>query len=160
MLQSDRSVARNPATGRYFEADLYLPSEKIAIEFNGFRYHATNGVFPKDRLYHQRKSEAFLKEGVRLYQFWEDEPDEEIKEWLTAVLENEVPREGDQFDRDKYPDPSLFVSRVVSEPPTCIRFVHTRQVINGKVIMRGRHKEIPEDAEYWECWQSGWWRLG
>lgn len=157
--QSDRTIARNPDTGRYFEADLYLPDEKIAIEFNGFRYHATNGVFPKDRFYHQRKSEAFLKEGVSLYQFWEDETDEDIKEWLTFVLESRVPLEGKMFDRDKYPDPSLFERKVVSVAPSCIRFVHTKQIVGDIMVQRGRHEQTPDGTKHWECWQSGWWRL-
>lgn len=56
------------------EVDLYLPSLKIGIEFNGFWFHSSAASSPhcKPRTYHKDKSDLALSCGVRLYHFWED----------------------------------------------------------------------------------------
>lgn len=56
------------------EVDLYLPSLRIGIEFNGFWFHssAASSSHCKPRTYHRDKSDLALSRGVRLYHFWED----------------------------------------------------------------------------------------
>lgn len=54
------------------EIDVYIPSKKIAIEFDGLYYHAeVSGN--KDKLYHLWKTENALSKGIRLVHIFEDE---------------------------------------------------------------------------------------
>ena len=55
---------------RFSEVDIYLPKEKIAIEYNGLYWH---GEFYKDKKYHSDKTKYLLDKGIRLYHIWEDE---------------------------------------------------------------------------------------
>lgn len=53
------------------EIDIYVPSLKIGIEFNGLYSHSTK--FKKDVWYHQKKSDDAGAAGVRLIHIWSDE---------------------------------------------------------------------------------------
>lgn len=67
------------------ELDLYIPSKRVAIEFNGLYWHSdkvglkNNNTIPdikdreKARLRHLQKTEACEKEGVRLIHIFEDD---------------------------------------------------------------------------------------
>jgi hypothetical protein len=52
------------------ELDIYLPSENIAIEFNGVYWHSH--LF-KDKKYHQQKALKCMEIGINLIQIWEDD---------------------------------------------------------------------------------------
>lgn len=74
---------RNLLKGK--ELDIYVPSKKVAIEFNGLYWHSdkvglkNNGDVPlikdreKARLRHLQKTEMCEKEGVRLIHIFEDD---------------------------------------------------------------------------------------
>ncbi len=53
------------------ELDIYIPSKKVAIEFDGLHFHATQ--FGKDSVYHLNKTLACEEKGVRLIHIFEDE---------------------------------------------------------------------------------------
>jgi very-short-patch-repair endonuclease len=53
------------------EVDIYVPSKKVAIEYNGLYWHSE--VKGKDRNYHYNKWLACQKEGIQLIQIWEDD---------------------------------------------------------------------------------------
>lgn len=53
------------------ELDIYIPSEKLAIEYCGLYWHGE--LSGKDRLYHQRKMELCADRGIRLITIFEDE---------------------------------------------------------------------------------------
>ena len=53
-----------------FEIDIYIPSKKIAIEYNGIYWHSSAH---KDKLYHLRKLEKCNSLGIKLVQVFEDE---------------------------------------------------------------------------------------
>lgn len=53
------------------ELDVYVPSAKVGIEFNGVYWHSEK--FKVDRLYHQKKFEVAKAAGVQLIQIWEDD---------------------------------------------------------------------------------------
>lgn len=53
------------------ELDIYVPSKKVAFEFNGLRWHCEK--FNKDRMYHLTKKEVCKKKGITLYHIFEDE---------------------------------------------------------------------------------------
>jgi uncharacterized Zn-finger protein len=52
------------------EVDIYIPSKRIAIEFNGLYWHSNAHV---ENTYHYEKLTNCKKQGVRLIQIWEDE---------------------------------------------------------------------------------------
>ena len=53
------------------EIDIYIPSLKLGIEYNGLRWHSEE--FGKDHRYHLDKLNECNKQGVRLIQIFEDE---------------------------------------------------------------------------------------
>jgi hypothetical protein len=62
--ENDRSVLNGK------ELDIYIPSKKIAIEFNGLYWHSE--LF-KDKNYHLDKTELCEKEEIQLIHIFEDE---------------------------------------------------------------------------------------
>ena len=72
------------------EVDIYLPEDKIAIEFDGLYYHSeiTGG---KSRSYHLNKTSECDKLGIRLIHIFEDEwrkKSEIVKSKLKSILGN------------------------------------------------------------------------
>lgn len=63
IIRSDRETLLNR------ELDIYIPSKKIAIEYNGTRFHSEE--FKKDKKAHLKKTEACAKLGIRLIHVWE-----------------------------------------------------------------------------------------
>ena len=53
------------------EIDIYIPSLKIAIEYNGLLWHSQK--YNKDKNYHLNKTESCKKQGIKLIQIFEDE---------------------------------------------------------------------------------------
>lgn len=71
------------------ELDIYIPEKHLAIEFNGDYWHST--VF-KDGKYHQEKTIACAKQGVRLIHIFEHEyihNEEKIKSFLKNIILND-----------------------------------------------------------------------
>jgi hypothetical protein len=64
---NDKSVLRGT---KFMEVDIYIPDEKIAIEFNGLYWHSE--LF-KNKNYHQEKTRILLERGIMLYHVWEDD---------------------------------------------------------------------------------------
>ena len=56
------------------EIDIYVPSLKFGIEYNGLHWHTEE--FGKDRFFHLRKTEDALSKGISLIQIFEDEWEE------------------------------------------------------------------------------------
>lgn len=54
-----------------YELDLYFPDKKIAIEYNGIRWHSEK--FREDKNYHLMKTEMCEEKGVKLIHIFEDE---------------------------------------------------------------------------------------
>lgn len=63
IIRSDRQTLINR------ELDIYIPSKKIAIEYNGSRFHSEE--FKKDKRVHLKKTEACSELGIRLVHIWE-----------------------------------------------------------------------------------------
>jgi hypothetical protein len=55
---------------RFFEADIYIPSKNLAIEYNGVYWHSSDH---KSSDYHLKKREYFESQGIQLLQFYETE---------------------------------------------------------------------------------------
>lgn len=69
VVRNDRTVLGD------LELDIYVPSRKVAIEFDGLRWHSEE--FGKDRHYHINKTERCNAVGIGLIHIFEDE-------WLKA----------------------------------------------------------------------------
>ena len=54
-----------------YELDIYVPSKKIAIEYDGLIWHSEK--FGKDKNYHLMKTELCEKQGIRLIHIFENE---------------------------------------------------------------------------------------
>ena len=54
-----------------YELDIYIPSLKFAIEYNGLRWHSEK--YGKDKKYHLNKLNFCKNKGVKLLQIFEDE---------------------------------------------------------------------------------------
>lgn len=61
--------ARNIIQGG-LELDIYIPSRRLALEFNGIYWHSS--LKNHNKFYHLNKSEACAKKGIRLIHIWED----------------------------------------------------------------------------------------
>ena len=66
IIRRDRTVLSDNK-----ELDIYIPKLKIAIEYNGLRWHSEE--FNKDKNYHLNKLEECSKNGIKLIQIFEDE---------------------------------------------------------------------------------------
>lgn len=53
------------------ELDIYIPSYKIAVEYNGLYWHSNK--YKEDKNYHLKKTELCENHGIRLIQIFEDE---------------------------------------------------------------------------------------
>lgn len=62
VIEKDRSLG--------FELDIFIPSSKIAIEYNGLYWHSE---LYKNNTYHLNKTDICSQNGIRLIHIWEDE---------------------------------------------------------------------------------------
>lgn len=81
------------------ELDIYIPSKRIAIEFNGNYWHSS---LKKDKFYHQTKTKLCEEKGIQLIQIFEYEWDknkDEILSYLRRLILEE-----NQFINEKTND--------------------------------------------------------
>jgi len=71
----NRSEIVNPETNRNLELDVYIPSKKFGIEYNGLMFHSE--LYQKDKNRHKKKAAACRDAGIRLLAMFEDEWDDE-----------------------------------------------------------------------------------
>lgn len=72
-----------------YELDIYVPSKKIAFEFNGILWHSLENEKPID--YHLNKTIRCENVGVKLIHIWEDEwnnNQNNVKEFIKNILNN------------------------------------------------------------------------
>lgn len=65
VLANDRKVLNGQ------ELDIYLPEQKLAIEFNGLYWHSEDAG--KGKWYHRSKWAGCKEQGIQLIQIWEDD---------------------------------------------------------------------------------------
>ena len=73
-------------SGRQMEYDIYLPKYSVAIELNGQYFHSVSGDYAKYERYHADKTDYSLKEGIKLYHFWEYSPVDVVKSVILSKL--------------------------------------------------------------------------
>lgn len=69
-----------------YELDIFLPEYNLGIEYNGLWWHSE---LYKPKNYHAKKSNYFMKKGIRVIHLWEDEwtkNPQQIKAYLTHQL--------------------------------------------------------------------------
>ena len=71
IIQRVNPQQRNRGLVENKEIDIYVPSIKLGIEYNGLRWHSE--IFGKDRSYHINKLNECNKQGIKLVQIFEDE---------------------------------------------------------------------------------------
>lgn len=64
-VENDRTIL-----GKGYELDIYLPSKKLAFEFDGLYWHSE---LYKENNYHLRKTDECEKHGIQLIHIFEDE---------------------------------------------------------------------------------------
>lgn len=80
-VQSERNIIKG-------EIDIYIPSKKVAIEFNGTYYHSE--LF-RDKEYHYNKSMECEEKGIRLIHIWEYEwNNERQRPILINIIKNSL----------------------------------------------------------------------
>ena len=73
------------------QLDIYIPSKKIAIEFNGTYYHSIEHGNPLD--YHLNKTKMCEEKGIKLIHIWEDEwygKKEDIKKFILDMINDSI----------------------------------------------------------------------
>ena len=83
-LVRNKRILRNVKILNSFEVDIYIPSIKIGIEFNGNYWHSTD---IKAIDYHQKKSLLAEQKGIMLIHVYEYELDNNIEQ-LTSYFKN------------------------------------------------------------------------
>jgi len=73
ILNNYVGLIKNPKTNRPLELDIYFPSKKIAVEFNGLYWHSELILNEDAPTYHVIKWNQCKKEGIQLFQIFEDE---------------------------------------------------------------------------------------
>jgi hypothetical protein len=69
-----------------YELDIYLPEQKIAIEFNGIYWHSE---LHKNKKYHKEKLDKTNNLGIQLIQIWEDDWNEK-KQIVKSILRSKI----------------------------------------------------------------------
>ena len=71
IVGKEKVVKRDKKVLNGKELDILIPPKKIAIEYNGLKWHSEE--FRKDRQYHLSKTKGCKAKGIRLIQIFEDE---------------------------------------------------------------------------------------
>jgi hypothetical protein len=87
ILPSEVAILGNRKILQGLELDIYIPSRKVAIEYNGIYWHSE--ISGRSNTYHHNKWKACKDKGIQLIQIWEDEWNrnpEQIKRMLAHKL--------------------------------------------------------------------------
>lgn len=69
-----------------YELDIYVPSKKIAFEYNGLYWHSINRGGSKKKTYHKDKQEYYLRKGIKVYYLWDFQSKEECEKIISDIL--------------------------------------------------------------------------
>lgn len=86
---SEDSIQRERTVITPYEIDVYIPSKKIAIEYNGLAWHSEKFKHYEAKTYHLMKTNLCNEKGIRLIHIFEDEwleKKEIVKSMLTHIL--------------------------------------------------------------------------
>lgn len=81
---SDAEMSSRSVLPSGSEIDIYVPSKKVGIEFNGVYWHSEKF---RDKKYHQEKSLESMSQEIQLIHIWEDDWKDPIKK---EILKNKI----------------------------------------------------------------------
>jgi len=112
-----------------YELDIYVPDEKLAIEYNGTYWHSEQ--FKSDSYYHQRKTLMCIDKGIRLIHIFEYEwlDDDKRSKILNLIIEKD---KSTVYAKDTYIE-------VVDSKLACAfeDKYHLQKSVNGQSICLG-----------------------
>lgn len=89
VILGDRNTIFSEDTGRFMELDIYIPSRKFAIEYNGLIFHSSKYEAQINR--HNRKSKLCDSAGINLLAIFEDEwKDDNKRELLKSMIKHRL----------------------------------------------------------------------
>lgn len=88
-LTNFKGLIKNPTTGYPLELDIYIPSKKFAIEYNGIYWHSEEIQGEKAPYTHLIKWEECRKQGIQLFQIFEDEYNQK-KEIILSMIKHKL----------------------------------------------------------------------
>lgn len=129
IITSDRTVLNGK------ELDIYIPSKRLAIEFNGNYWHST---LYKDSSYHQQKSVQCIENGIRLIHIFEYEwINDEQRKKVKSLLRNAICDEGIQKIHARKCDIDINLS--VSEADEFLNKYHLQNKAQSQIRYGLRH---------------------
>lgn len=84
VIGEDRMILNSRNIIKPYELDIYIPSKKVAIEFNGLYWHSERKG--KHRNYHRDKWSACKEQNIQLIQIWSDDWDRNPNAVKKAIL--------------------------------------------------------------------------
>ena len=87
----NRTVIKNLRSSKFLELDIYIPSKKIAIEYNGSYWHGEN--YKKDKKSHLEKYQLCEEKNIRLITVFDKDWIEnkgKVKGFLFNLLSNKI----------------------------------------------------------------------
>lgn len=69
--------------GRRFRADIYLPTSRLVIEMDGFKYHRSKTAFQKDRL----RQNLFVAHDYRVLRFFTSQIFGQLSDVVEQILQ-------------------------------------------------------------------------
>ena len=106
-------LSAKPLDYKLYSLDIYLPDVKLAIEYNGRRYHSIEMGKPKDRIL--KKSIYCRQQNIRLIHIYEFEDIEEQKQLLKDLILGTDNYPKNDFNKnnllDKIPKPEIIYNQ-------------------------------------------------
>lgn len=87
LIPNEEVLANYRGISGVTELDIYIPNRKIGIEFNGTYWHSTENKHMK---YHQEKTIACAKQGIRLIHIFEYDWNDELKRKKLKALISDI----------------------------------------------------------------------
>jgi len=128
-----------------YEIDVYLPKFKVGFEFNGYFYHKS-GPGGKPKYYHRDKTDLALRNGIKLFHFWEDTPLDLVKSIILTKLglaPNRVYARNCSFEYGK--NSQFFNDNHVDGDCRCIKQVSLKY--NG-IVVASISLRLTKNSEY------------
>ena len=115
--RNDRSILDNR-----LELDIYVPSRKFAIEYNGLYWHNENY---KPAMYHEYKSAICRDKNINLFHVYEDEWRDK-KEIIKSMIRHKL-----GLTEKKYFASRLEIRQLKSNDPLIIKFLNNNHLENS-----------------------------
>ena len=90
-LLSNNVLSNSQAIIKPLELDIYLPDDKLAIEYNGLYWHSFNSVETENKDYHLIKTEKCKELGIQLFHIFENEWQDPVKHDIwKSIIKNKL----------------------------------------------------------------------